>query len=41
MRRFLAEPGLIPRFAERSRVIAEDKFEVGKVNDVILGAMGL
>lgn len=41
MERFLTEPELLPRMAQASRSIAEDKYDVRKVNQVILEAMGL
>lgn len=41
MERFLTEPELVPRMAEASRSIAEEKYDVTKVNHVILEAMGL
>lgn len=41
MERFLTEPELLPRMAKASRSIAEDKYDVRKVNQVILEAMGL
>ena len=41
MERFLEEPELIPRMAEASRRLVEDKYDVRKVNAVILEAMGL
>lgn len=41
MERFLLSPELIPQMGKRSREIAEDKYDVNKVNDVILQTMGL
>jgi glycosyltransferase involved in cell wall biosynthesis len=41
MERFVAEPGLIARMGAESRRIAEEKYDVHKVNAVILEAMGL
>jgi glycosyltransferase involved in cell wall biosynthesis len=41
MERFIAEPGLIPRMGAESRRIAEEKYDVHKVNRVILEAMAL
>lgn len=41
MERFLEEPALIPAMGARSREIAEAKYDVAKVNAVILEAMGL
>lgn len=41
MERFLLEPDLIPKMGRRSREIAEERFDVRKVNDVIMRSMGL
>jgi glycosyltransferase involved in cell wall biosynthesis len=41
MERFLHEPRLIGKMGKRSRAIAEDKYDVRKVNAVIMQAMGL
>ncbi len=41
MEKFIVHPELIERMGRRSREIAEEKYDVHKVNDVILGAMGL
>lgn len=41
MTRFLEEPHLLPEMAAASRRIAEEKYDVTKVNRVILEAMGL
>lgn len=41
MLNILETPGLAERMAKRSREIAEEKFDVHKVNAVILNAMGL
>lgn len=41
MERFIQEPGLIPSMGARSRVIAEQKYDVDKVNQVIMQTMGL
>lgn len=41
MERFVADPALITRMGLRSREIAEDKYDVHKVNRVILDALGL
>ncbi len=41
MERFLLEPELIPRMASESRRIAEEKYDVRKVNRVILEGMGM
>jgi len=41
MMHLLKEPDLAERMAKRSREIAEEKFDVHKVNAVILNAMGL
>jgi len=41
MLNILEAPGLAERMAKRSREIAEEKFDVHKVNAVILNAMGL
>jgi len=41
MERFILQPELIERMGKRSREIAEDKYDVHKVNKVILAAMGL
>jgi len=41
MERFILEPELIPHMGERSRQIAEEKYDVRKVNALILKEMGL
>jgi glycosyltransferase involved in cell wall biosynthesis len=41
MERFIVDPSMIPRMAEESRRIAEEKYDVRKVNQVILQAMNL
>jgi glycosyltransferase involved in cell wall biosynthesis len=41
MCRFIDEPGLVARMGARSRVLAEDKYDVHKVNGVMLGEMGI
>lgn len=41
MKNFLADPKLIESMADASRQIAEEKYDVHKVNKVILGAMDL
>ncbi len=41
MERFIAEPALAERMGQRSRQIAEDKYDVNKVNAVMLGEMGI
>ena len=41
MARFVEEPGLIPAMGRESRRIAEEKYDVHKVNRVILQAMRL
>jgi len=41
MERFILQPGLIAPMGRRSRQIAEAKFNVHKVNEVILQTMGL
>jgi len=41
MERFLADPNLIAGMAMESRRIAEEKYDVRKVNRVILEAMNL
>ena len=41
MIRFIEEPGLIAKMGARSREIAEDKYDVHKVNEVMLREMGL
>ena len=41
MARFIESPDLARSMGERSRRIAEEKFDVNKVNAVMLGAMGL
>lgn len=41
MRRFIEQPELIERMGRRSREIAEQKYDVHKVNAVMLKAMGL
>jgi len=40
MTRFLAEPGLAAAMGRKSRGIAEQKYDVRKVNAVMLGALG-
>jgi len=41
MERFIQDPELIVRMGQRSRQIAEDKYDVNKVNAVMLHAMGI
>lgn len=41
MIRFIEEPALVARMGERSRQIAEDKYDVHKVNEFMLGEMGI
>lgn len=41
MEKFIVNPGLVATMGRRSREIAEDKYDVHKVNSVIMKAMGL
>jgi glycosyltransferase involved in cell wall biosynthesis len=41
MERFILDPSLISRMGKRSREIAEEKYDVHKVNAVMLNAMGI
>lgn len=41
MERFILEPGLIEKMGKRGREIAEEKYDVRKVNAVIMNTMGL
>lgn len=41
MLRFIDDPGLAPRMGKRSREIAEDKYDVHKINAVMLREMGI
>jgi len=41
MEKFILHPELIPKFGLASRKIAEEKYDVHKVNKVIIQAMGL
>lgn len=41
MERFILEPDLIAQMGKESRIIAEEKYDVRKVNQVILHEMGL
>lgn len=41
MERFIEEPDLVVRMGKRSREIAEEKYDVHKVNDVMIREMGL
>ena len=41
MEKFIKKPALIPKMGKRSREIAEEKYDVHKVNSVIIEAMGL
>ena len=41
MRRFITDPELAPRMGERSREIAEERYDVHKVNSAMLEGMGL
>ena len=41
MRRFIDNPGLIARMGQAGRALAERVFDVHRINDAILGAMGL
>ena len=41
MQKFVDTPALIPKMGNRSREIAEEKYDVHKVNEVMLQAMGI
>lgn len=41
MLKFVAQPGLVSRMGERSRQIAEEKYDVNKVNEHMLREMGV
>ena len=41
MEKFISEPDLIAKMGKESRIIAEEKYDVRKVNQVILHEMGL
>ena len=41
MKKFINEPMLATRMGERSRQIAEEKYDVRKVNAVMLREMGI
>lgn len=41
MLRFIDEPKLVVRMGQRSRAIAEEKYDVNKVNEVMLREMGI
>jgi len=41
MARFITEPGLAERMGRRSRQIAEEKYDVRKVNAAMLREMGI
>ena len=41
MQKFIDTPELIPQMGKRSREIAEEKYDVHKVNEVMLQAMGI
>jgi hypothetical protein len=41
MLKFIENPELIPIMGARSRSIAEEKYDVHKINDVMLNAMGI
>lgn len=41
MKRFLVEPSLIPRMGKASRNLAEERFDVHRINAQILRAMGI
>ncbi len=41
MEKFILHPDLIEKMGLRSRAMAEERFDVNKVNDEILGAMGM
>lgn len=41
MRRFIDDPGLIARMGQAGRALAERVFDVHRINDVMLSAMGL
>jgi len=41
MERFILDPGLISKMGKRSREIAEEKFDVRKVNNLIIRSLGL
>jgi hypothetical protein len=40
MQRFVQDPGLAARMGQRSRQLAEEKYDVHKVNEVMLKEMG-
>ena len=39
--RTVQEPELVPRMGQRSRLLAEEKHDVRKVNAVMLGGVGI
>jgi hypothetical protein len=41
MQKFIDDPALAERMGKRSREIAEDKYDVHKVNAVMLREMGI
>ncbi len=41
MERFIADPGLAKTMGAAGRRLAEEKFDVNKVNDAILSFMGI
>jgi glycosyltransferase involved in cell wall biosynthesis len=41
MEKFILDPSSIPKMGKRSREIAEEKYDVHKVNAVMLDAMGI
>ena len=41
MQKIIDEPGLVKRMGMRAREIAEEKFDVNKVNAVMMREMGL
>ena len=41
MLKFIENPGLIARMGKRSRQIVEDKYDVNKVNRIMLKEMGI
>jgi glycosyltransferase involved in cell wall biosynthesis len=41
MEKFILDPGLMPKMGKRSREIAEEKYDVHKVNTIMLNAMGI
>ena len=41
MQRFLTDPGLVPTMGAMARIRAVEKYDVHKVNAVMMAAMGL